>query len=135
MHWHALNIKDRSYQAPELQIDEEAAHGECCCDNADERPSLAAWLGGYPERRENLGIEGWVHLEGKTAEACDNPVAGAEVLLAWSADVEMLAKTLFPLSRNGARQTLVDHVPEAFVVVDAHAFSPSNCGRSVASPR
>ena len=30
-----------------------------------------------PEGRENPGVEGWIYLEGKTAEARDNPVAGS----------------------------------------------------------
>ena len=34
-----------------------------------------------------------------------------------------------------ARKTLVDHALESVVVVNIHAVSPSNCGRSVASPR
>jgi len=50
-----------------------------------------------PEGCQNPGIEGWIYLEGKTAEARDNPVAGAEILLAWSASGEMLAKRLFLL--------------------------------------
>jgi len=37
-----------------------------------------------PEGRENPGIESWIHVEGKTPEARDNSVAGAEILLAWS---------------------------------------------------
>ena len=90
---------------------------------------------GSPERRENHGIEAWIHLERKTAEARDSSVASAKIFLAWGARVEMLAKRLFPLTRDAARQALVDHVLKTFVVVNVHAVSPLNCGRSVASPR
>jgi hypothetical protein len=54
---------------------------------------LCLQLEGY----QNPGIEGWSQLEGKTAQARDNPVAGAEILQAWSASGKMLAKRLFLL--------------------------------------
>jgi len=121
-------FEQRGDQAAELQVEERSGNRQNEGKDAGERPPPPGeWCSSellcMPAKRcSDFRVEHRIHFKGETGKTGDGPGVGIEILLAYSAGLQMLAEGAVLLNRSAGCKRLVDHLLKEFVIVRLHDF-------------